>query len=65
LIEKIAETKKPVILSTGASNKSEIINKRNQCCSSIFLAPIFKVNKKNNFLGVNRFNYLTLNRYLL
>ena len=45
----------------SAHNKSEIINKRNQGCSSIFLAPIFKVNKKNNFLGVNRFNYLTLN----
>ena len=45
----------------SAHNKSEIINKRDQGCSSIFLAPIFKVKKKKKFLGVNKFNYLTLN----
>ena len=45
----------------SAHNKSEIINKRDQGCSSIFLAPIFKVNKKKKFLGINKFNYLTLN----
>ena len=45
----------------SAHNKSEIINKIYQGCSSIFLAPIFKVKKKKKFLGVNRFNYLTLN----
>ena len=26
-----------------------------------FLAPVFKVIKKKNFLGINKFNYLTLN----
>jgi|TARA_Y100000389_G_C17392814_1_gene480852 thiamine-phosphate pyrophosphorylase len=45
----------------SAHNKSEIINKIDQGCSSIFLAPIFKVNKKKKFLGIHKFNYLTLN----
>ena len=51
---------KNFLIIGSAHNKPEIINKKDQGCSSIFLAPIFKVNKKNNFLGVNRFNYLTL-----
>ena len=34
--------------------------KKNQGCSSIFLAPIFKVKKKNSYLDINRFNLLTL-----
>ena len=52
---------KNFLIIGSAHNKSEIINKIHQGCSSIFLAPIFKVKKKKKFLGVNKFNYLTLN----
>tara|TARA_B100000768_G_C11208082_1_gene344752 strand:- start:432 stop:1001 length:570 start_codon:yes stop_codon:yes gene_type:complete len=51
---------KNFIIIGSAHNKQEIIIKKDQGCSSIFLAPIFKVNKKNNYLGINRFNLLTL-----
>ncbi len=51
---------KGFLIIGSAHNKSEVINKTEQGCSSIFLAPIFKVNKKNNYLGVSRFNFLTL-----
>ena len=44
----------------SAHNKPEIKVKENQGCNLIFLAPIFKVNKKSNYLGINRFNLLTL-----
>ena len=44
----------------SAHNKAEIKVKENQGCSLIFLAPIFKVKKKNNYLGVCKFNLLTL-----
>tara|TARA_B110000971_G_scaffold202071_1_gene221455 strand:+ start:2058 stop:2627 length:570 start_codon:yes stop_codon:yes gene_type:complete len=52
---------KNFIIVGSAHNKQEIIIKKNQGCSSIFLAPIFKVNKKNKYLDINRFNLLTLN----
>ena len=45
----------------SAHNKVEIKIKENQGCNLIFLAPTFKVAKKNNYLGVNKFNLLTLN----
>ena len=45
----------------SAHNKAEIKTKENQGCNLIFLAPTFKVDKKVNYLGVNRFNLLTLN----
>jgi thiamine-phosphate pyrophosphorylase len=44
----------------SAHNKLEIKIKEDQGCNLIFLAPTFKVNKKNNYLGVNRFNLLTI-----
>ena len=44
----------------SAHNKAEIKVKENQGCEFIFLAPTFKVSKKNNYLGVNKFNLLTL-----
>ena len=53
---------KNFIIIGSAHNKQEVIIKKDQGCSSIFLAPIFKVNKKNNHLGINRFNLLTLDR---
>jgi thiamine-phosphate pyrophosphorylase len=45
----------------SAHNKSEIKIKEEQGCSLIFLAPAFKVLKKKNYLGINKFNLLTLN----
>ena len=51
---------KNFLIIGSAHNKTEIKAKENQGCSLIFLAPIFKVNKKNNYLGVSRFNLLTL-----
>ena len=55
-------TSKNFIILGSAHNKQEIINKQNQGCDLIFLAPIFKVKKKNNFLDINRFNLLVLNK---
>jgi len=46
----------------SAHNQREIKIKQAQGCSLIFLAPIFKVNKKNNYIGVTKFNLLTLNQ---
>ena len=51
---------KNFLIIGSAHNKIEIKTKEKQGCSLIFLAPIFKVNKKNNYLGVNKFNLLTL-----
>ena len=46
----------------SAHNQSEIKDKEDQGCSIIFLAPIFKVNKKRNYLGIIKFNLLTLSK---
>ena len=51
---------KNFLIIGSAHNKMEIKTKEKQGCSLIFLAPTFKVNKKNNYLGVIRFNLLTL-----
>ena len=51
---------KNFLIIGSAHNKIEIKTKEKQGCSLIFLAPIFKVNKKNNYLGVSRFNLLAL-----
>ena len=51
---------KNFLIIGSAHNKAEIKVKENQGCGLIFLAPIFKVGKKNNYLDVNRFNILTL-----
>ena len=51
---------KDFLIIGSAHNKMEIKIKENQGCSLIFLAPTFKVIKKNNYLGVSRFNLLTL-----
>ena len=44
----------------SAHNKAELINKINQGCVEIFIAPVFKTNKSNFFLDIIRFNILTL-----
>jgi len=46
----------------SAHNITEINIKLKQKCSEIFLSPVFKVNKSKQFLGVNRFNLMTLNK---
>jgi thiamine-phosphate pyrophosphorylase len=51
---------KNFIVLGSAHNKIELLNKFNQGCSFIFLAPTFLVKKKQNFLGVIKFNLLTL-----
>ena len=58
---KIFKLIKFLILGS-AHNSQEIIIKQRQGCKLIFLAPIFKVNKKKHFLGVNKFNQLTTNK---
>ena len=46
----------------SAHNLTEINQKIKQGCEVIFLSPLFKTNKSSNFLDVNKFNYLTLNK---
>ena len=46
----------------SAHNIAEINIKLRQKCSEIFLSPVFKINKSSKFLGVNRFNLISLNR---
>ena len=45
----------------SAHNNIEISIKEKQGCNTIFVSPIFKINKKNYFLDVVKFNLLTLN----
>ena len=44
----------------SAHNRSEIINKKKQGCSNIFLSRLFKTNYKNktDYLGLVRFNLI-------
>ena len=46
----------------SAHNNLEILIKKRQGCEVIFLSPIFKVKKKNYFLNIIKFNFLTLNK---
>ena len=46
----------------SAHNLREILIKKKQGCTSIFLSPVFKVNKTDSFLNICKFNYLTLNK---
>ena len=43
----------------SAHNNEQLTNKRNQGCTEIFIAPIFKTKKNNLFLGVTKFNLLS------
>ncbi len=45
----------------SAHNLKEIIIKNKQGCNEIFLSPIFKINKLKNYLGITKFNLITLN----
>ena len=46
----------------SAHNIPEINLKLKQKCNEILLSPIFKVNKSKKFLGINKFNFMTLNK---
>ena len=46
----------------SAHNSEEVSIKYKQGCKIVFLSPIFKVNKKNYFLNITRFNLITLNK---
>ena len=45
----------------SAHNIKEIKIKITQGCELIFLSPIFKTKKNNSYLGVVKFNFLTIN----
>ena len=45
----------------SAHNKQEIHIKKLQGCDLIFLSPIFRTEKTKKFLGIIKFNLLTLN----
>ena len=44
----------------SAHNKNEINLKIKQKCTEIFLSPVFKVEKSKSFLGVCKFNLISL-----
>jgi len=46
----------------SAHNEVDIKIKEKQGCSLVFLAPIFQVKKKNNYLNIHRFNKLCNNK---
>ena len=59
--EHLSSYKRSNFLFIGsAHNLSEINYKIRQKCELIFLSPIFKVEKKNNFLGLNVFRNITI-----
>ena len=62
IIFNIFSKRKNFLVLGSAHSTQEIIIKQRQGCKLIFLAPIFKVNKKKHFLGVNKFNQLTTNK---
>jgi thiamine-phosphate pyrophosphorylase len=51
--------RKNIIIIGSAHNQKEIITKIEQKCEIIFLSPVFFVKKRNNFLGLHRFNSLS------
>lgn len=60
-------TRKNFTILGSAHNLKEIKIKEKQGVNSLFLSPVFKVNKKKEFLGIYRFNLLsklTKNRVL-
>lgn len=46
----------------SAHNNYEILIKQKQGCHNIFISPIFKVKKKNYFLGIIKFNLLIMHK---
>jgi thiamine monophosphate synthase len=58
---KFLNLKKNILIVGSAHNHNEIQQKIRQGCKIIFLSSIFKNNKNNFFLGITKFNLLTLN----
>ena len=58
----IFSKKKNFLILGSAHSINEISIKQKQGCKLIFLSPIFKVNKKKHFLGINKFNNLATNK---
>ena len=54
-------TKKNLKFWGSAHNLKEVKIKEKQGCTTIFLSPIFKVNKSNYYLDVVKFNILANN----
>ena len=50
--------RKNFILIGSAHNKIELQTKKLQGCTQIFISPIFKTQKKNFYLGTNKFNLM-------
>ena len=50
---------KKFIILGSAHNKVQLINKEDQGCTEVFIAPVFKNEKTNFFLGVVRFNLIS------
>ena len=44
----------------SAHNKIQLINKEKQGCSEIFIAPVFKTKKSKLFLGISKFNLISI-----
>jgi len=44
----------------SAHNKRQLVNKENQGCREVFIAPIFKTKKSKQFLGVSKFNLISI-----
>jgi len=61
----IFSKRKNFLILGSAHSINEISIKQKQGCNLIFLAPIFKVNKKKHFLGINKFNLLVANKKIL
>ena len=53
--------KKKIKIIGSAHNQKEIQEKITQNCDAIFLSPVFHVEKSQTFLGLYKFNYLSLN----
>ena len=62
IIFNIFSKRKNFLILGSAHSIQEISIKQKQGCKLIFLAPIFKVNKKKHFLGINKFNQLVNNK---
>ena len=58
---KNLSTKNNFKLIGSAHNLFELKNKEKQGCTSIFIAPIFKIKKSNYFLDIVRFNLISKN----
>jgi len=51
--------KKSMKILGSAHNQIEIKQKISQNCKSIFLSPVFNVQKSKKFLGLHKFNFLS------